>query len=147
MISIEEADKREYYQLEAVNHCWTKRELERQIHSQLWERLCLSNDKEAVLALARKERIPETPQEIIKDPMRLEFLGIEKKPHYYENDLEQAIILWDSYRLQSGSEWRFQAIRPADATRNTKSHEDAIWAPVGSSSPREIALFGILRFK
>ena len=92
LISIEEADKREYYQLEAVNHCWTKRELERQIHSQLWERLCLSNDKEAVLALARKERIPETPQEIIKDPMRLEFLGLEKKPHYYENDLEQAII-------------------------------------------------------
>ena len=92
LISIEEADKREYYQLEAVNHCWTKRELERQIHSQLWERLCLSNDKEAVLALARKERIQETPQEIIKDPMRLEFLGLEKKPHYYENDLEQAII-------------------------------------------------------
>ena len=92
LISIEEADKREYYQLEAVNHCWTKRELERQIHSQLWERLCLSNDEEAVLALARKERIPETPQEIIKDPMRLEFLGLEKKPHYYENDLEQAII-------------------------------------------------------
>ena len=92
LISIEEADKREYYQLEAVNHCWTKRELERQIHSQLWERLCLSNDKEAVLAVARKERIPETPQEIIKDPMRLEFLGLEKKPHYYENDLEQAII-------------------------------------------------------
>ena len=61
LISIEEADKREYYQLEAVSNCWTKRELERQIHSQLWERLCLSNDKAAVLAVARKERIPETP--------------------------------------------------------------------------------------
>ena len=92
LISIEDAQEREYYQLEAVNHCWTKRELERQIHSQLWERLCLSNDKESVLAVARKERIPETPQEIIKDPMRLEFLGLEKKPRYYETDLEQAII-------------------------------------------------------
>ncbi len=61
--------------------------------------------------------------------------------------MKNTAILWDSYRLQSGNEWRFQAIRPADATRNTKSHEDAIWAPVGSSSPREIALFGILRFK
>ena len=49
LISIEDAQEREYYQLEAVNHCWTKRELERQIHSQLWERLCLSNDKEAIL--------------------------------------------------------------------------------------------------
>ena len=53
LISIEEVDKREYYQLEAVNNCWTKRQLERQIHSQLWERLCLSNDKAAVLAMAR----------------------------------------------------------------------------------------------
>lgn len=105
LISIEEADKREYYQLEAVNHCWTKRELERQIHSQLWERLCLSNDKEAVLALARKERIPETPQEIIKDPMRLEFLGLEKKPHYYENDLEQAIIRSSSGFHHGTGQW------------------------------------------
>lgn len=93
LISIEDAQKREYYQLEAVSHCWTKRELERQIHSQLWERLCLSNDKEAILAVARKERIPETPQEIIKDPMRLEFLGLEKKAKYYESDLEQAIYV------------------------------------------------------
>ena len=92
LIQIDDELKREYYELESINHCWTARETERQIHSQLWERLCLSNDKEAVLAVARKERIPETPQEIIKDPMRLEFLGIEKKPHYYESDLEQAII-------------------------------------------------------
>lgn len=92
LISIDEADKREYYQLEAVSNCWTKRELERQIHSQLWERLCLSNDKAAVLAVARKERIPEMPQEIIKDPMRLEFLGLERKAKYYETDLEQLII-------------------------------------------------------
>ena len=93
LISIEDAQKCEYYQLEAVSHCWTKRELERQIHSQLWERLCLSNDKEAILAVARKERIPETPQEIVKDPMRLEFLGLEKKAKYYESDLEQAIYV------------------------------------------------------
>ena len=92
LIQIEDAQEREYYELESVNHCWTARETERQIHLQLWERLCLSNDKESVLAVARKERIPETPQEIIKDPMRLEFLGLEKKPRYYETDLEQAII-------------------------------------------------------
>lgn len=37
----------------------------------------LSNDKESVLAVARKERIPETPQEVIKDPMILEFVGLK----------------------------------------------------------------------
>lgn len=92
LISIDDPDKREYYELESVNNAWTARETERQINSQLYERLLLSNDKEAVLAVARKERIPETPQEIIKDPMVLEFLGLERKPTYYEKDLESSII-------------------------------------------------------
>ena len=71
LIAIPDDYKREYYELEAMNNCWTARELERQINSQLYERLLLSNDKESVLAVARKERIPQTPQEIIKDPMVL----------------------------------------------------------------------------
>lgn len=92
LIQIPDPDKREYYELEAVNNGWTGRELERQINSMLYERLLLSNDKEAVLAVARNERIPESPKEIIKDPMILEFLGLERKPAYYEKDLESAII-------------------------------------------------------
>ena len=92
LIRISDPDKREYYELEAVNEGWTGRQLERQINSMLYERLLLSNDKESVLAVARKERTPETPQEIIKDPMVLEFLGLERKATYYEKDLESAII-------------------------------------------------------
>ena len=92
LIAIDDTDKREYYELEAVNNGWTGRELERQINSMLYERLLLSNDKEAILAVARNERIPESPTEIIKDPMILEFLGLERKPAYYEKDLESAII-------------------------------------------------------
>lgn len=92
LIQITDPDKREYYELEAVNEGWTGRQLERQINSMLYERLLLSNDKESVLAVARNERIPETPQEIIKDPMVLEFLGLERKAAYYERDLESAII-------------------------------------------------------
>lgn len=92
LIAISDADKREYYELEAVNNAWTGRELERQINSMLYERLLLSNDKEAVLAVARKERIPESPLELIKQPMVLEFLGLERRDTYYESDLENAII-------------------------------------------------------
>ena len=92
LISIEGNEKREYYELEAVKNAWTGRELERQISSGLYERLLLSNDKDAVMAVARKERLPELPQEIVKDPMILEFLGLERKPHYYEKDLETALI-------------------------------------------------------
>lgn len=92
LIAIDDPDKREYYELEAVNNCWTGREMERQINSMLYERLLLSNDKKSVLAVARKQRIPQSPREIIKDPMVLEFLGLEKKEQYYEEDLESALI-------------------------------------------------------
>ncbi len=92
LLDIADKDKREYYILETINNCWTARQMKRQINSMLYERLLLSNDKESVLAMARKERAPEAPQEIVKDPMILEFLGLEKKAHYYENDLETELI-------------------------------------------------------
>lgn len=92
LLDIPDKDKREYYILETINNCWTARQMKRQINSMLYERLLLSNDKESVLAMARKERAPEAPQEIVKDPMVLEFLGLEKRTHYYESDLETELI-------------------------------------------------------
>jgi len=108
LLSIEDDQKREYYELEAVNNCWTGRELERQIHSNLYERLLLSTDKEKVLSVARNERLPELPQEIVKDPMILEFLGLERKPHYYEHELESALIEHlQQFMLELGNGYSF----------------------------------------
>lgn len=110
LISIEDDDKREYYLHEAVNNCWTFRELERQVNSSLYERLLLSNDKESVLAVARKERIPQTPQEVIKDPLVLEFLGLKPQSSYYEKDLENAIITnLQDFLLEMGDGFTFVA--------------------------------------
>ena len=110
LISINDISQREYYQLEAVKNAWTGRELERQINSGLYERLLLSSNKEAVLAMARNERLPELPQEIIKDPMILEFLGLERKPYYYEKDLEKALIEHlQQFLLELGNGFSFVA--------------------------------------
>lgn len=110
LISIDDKDKREYYELETINNAWTSRELERQINSQLYERLLLSSDKKTVLSVARKEKIPETPQEIIKDPMVLEFLGLERLPQYYEKDLESALITHlQQFLLELGNGFSFVA--------------------------------------
>ena len=110
LISISDPDKREYYELESVNNNWTARETERQINSHLYERLLLSNDKESVLAVARKQRIPQMPQEIIKEPMILEFLGLERKAEYYEKDLESAIISHiTDFLLEIGNGFSFVA--------------------------------------
>lgn len=110
LISIDDESKREYYLQESVNNCWTFRELERQVSSGLYERLLLSNDKESVLAVARKERIPQTPQEVIKDPMVLEFLGLKSQSSYYEKDLEASIITnLQEFLLEMGDGFTFVA--------------------------------------
>jgi hypothetical protein len=57
LIQIDNPDKREFYEQEALHNCWSGREMERQIDSGLYERLLASSDKKAVLAVARQKRI------------------------------------------------------------------------------------------
>ncbi|MCL2486304.1 MAG: PDDEXK nuclease domain-containing protein [Oscillospiraceae bacterium] len=110
LVRIDDDYKREYYELETLNNGWTGRELDRQINSSLYERLLLSNDKETVLAVARKERIPEKPTEIIKDPMYLEFLGLKREASYYEKDFESALITHlREFLLELGNGFSFVA--------------------------------------
>lgn len=92
LIRIDNQDKREFYIAETDKNNWTARQLERQVNSQLFERLLLSNDVQSVLSVAREEKLPTDAKEIIKDPMVLEFLGLKRESAYYENDLENAII-------------------------------------------------------
>jgi len=92
LIRIDNQDKRAFYIAETDKNNWTARQLERQVNSQLFERLLLSNDVASVLAVAREEKRPMDAKEIIKDPMVLEFLGLKKEAAYYEKDLESAII-------------------------------------------------------
>lgn len=92
LLPIDNEHKREFYALEAAKSNWTARQLERQINSQLFERLLLSNDKEKVLSMAKGEAAPSNPIDIIKDPMVLEFLGLKHDAAFYEKDLESALI-------------------------------------------------------
>ena len=110
LIQIEDPDKREFYELESVNNAWTARETLRQISVNLYERLLASSDKESVLAIARKERVPESPTEVIKDPMVLEFLGLHREASYYEKDLEGAIMTHlTDFLLELGKGFSFVA--------------------------------------
>ena len=110
LIQIADNDKREFYELESVNNAWTGRETQRQINVNLYERLLASSDKESVLAIARKERMPESPTEVIKDPMVLEFLGLHREASYYEKDLEGAIMTHlTDFLLELGKGFSFVA--------------------------------------
>jgi hypothetical protein len=91
--SIDNQSKIEFYITETIKSNWTVRQLERQIYSNLYERLLLSNNKESILAVAKSEKLPSDAKEIIKDPLFLEFLGLKREAAYYKKDLENAIII------------------------------------------------------
>jgi len=84
--------ERKFYEIEAVKQNWSLRELERQFNSSLYERLALSRDKHRVKELSQKGHILTTPQDAIKEPYVLEFLGLKEESAYSESDLESAII-------------------------------------------------------
>lgn len=110
LIRIDNQDKREFYIAEAIKNTWTTRQLERQIHSNLWERLLMSNERESVLAIARNEKHMSDAKEIIKDPIYLEFLGLHREASYYEKDMEQAIITHlHDFLLELGNGFAFIA--------------------------------------
>ncbi|MDR2269937.1 MAG: PDDEXK nuclease domain-containing protein [Sphingobacterium sp.] len=103
-------EQREFYMAETIKNNWTSRQLERQVFSNLYERLLLSNDKDSVLAVAKKEKMPSDAKEIIKDPMVLEFLGLKRESAYYEKDLEGAIIVHlQEFLLELGNGFSFVA--------------------------------------
>ena len=110
LIAIEDNSKREFYEYEAVNNAWTGRELERQINSLLYERLLMSSNKEAVLTLAKKERLPDKPTDIIKSATVLEFLDLKPQAEYYETEIETAIITHlQDFLLELGNGFSFVA--------------------------------------
>ena len=109
-IRIDNQHKREFYIAEAAKNDWTARQLERQVNSQLFERLLMSSDVKSVLAVAREERAPTDVRDIIKDPMVLEFLGLKSEASYYEKDLEGAIITHlRDFLLELGNGFSFVA--------------------------------------
>jgi predicted nuclease of restriction endonuclease-like (RecB) superfamily len=110
LIRIENHDKRTFYIAESEKNNWTARQLERQVNSQLFERLLVSNDVAGVLAVARAEKSPVDAKEIIKDPMILEFLGLKKESAYYEKDMESSIITHlQEFLLEMGNGFSFVA--------------------------------------
>ena len=92
LINLEKKDARDFYLNESINSNWSTRELDRQINSLLYERLALSKDKKKVLELSQKGNIIEKPQDLIKEPYVLEFLGLKENNNYQEKYIEKALI-------------------------------------------------------
>ena len=92
LMRIENPNERSFYEIEAVENGWDLTELKRQFKSSLYERLALSRDKKGVLELSKRGQVVSKPEDVIKDPYVLEFLGLEEMERYSETELETRII-------------------------------------------------------
>jgi predicted nuclease of restriction endonuclease-like (RecB) superfamily len=102
------AEARAFYESEAVRGGWSVRQLDRQMATQFYERTALSKNKEAMLKKGQKTQAGETltPEQEIKDPYVLEFLGL--RDEYSESDLEEALILHlERFLMELGGDFAF----------------------------------------
>ena len=108
LLSVKSPEARTFYETEALRLGWSVRQLDRQIGSQFYERVALSQNKAAML---EKAETPEpsdlmTPEEAIKDPFVLEFLDL--KDEYSESDFEDALIQrLAEFLLELGDDFAF----------------------------------------
>jgi len=110
LLSVRTSEARTFYETEALRGGWSVRQLDRQISTLFYERVGLSKNKAAILTRGAQPK-PEdtvTPEEAIKDPYVLEFLGL--KDEYSESDLEEALIRHlESFLLELGNDFTFVA--------------------------------------
>jgi len=97
-----------FYHREVLRGGWTVRQLVRQMDSQFYERTALSRNKKALLNKGRIRKPDDfiTPEEEIKDPFVLEFLGL--KDEYSETEMEEAIVnRLEMFLLEMGNDFTF----------------------------------------
>ncbi len=84
----------EFYEKEAAECGWSKKQLERQIQTSYYERIIANHGEQGLLPDGR-ERLPGepvNPGQILKSPMVLEFLDLPDDPSLHESKLEDAIL-------------------------------------------------------
>lgn len=131
LLSISDAEKRSFYEKEAINANWSVRELKRQIESSLFERLLLSRgdaNKEQVLKLAQNGNEIVEPADIIRDPYVFEFLGIPEDKPFLESDLEKALVQQiERFLLELGRGFMFVGTQQRVTINNTHYYVDMVF--------------------
>ena len=108
LLTVENAGARAFYETEALRGGWTVRQLDRQISTLFYERTAFSRDKKAMLKKGELPRLEDavSPEEEIRDPLVLEFLGL--KDEYSETEMEEALIRHlESFLLELGDDFTF----------------------------------------
>lgn len=92
LMRVQDEDARAFYTEEAAKSGWSVRQLQRQINTMYYQRMLASQDKQSVAAEIETTVPKPEYEKIVKDPYVLEFLDLPKNEHFYESNLEQALI-------------------------------------------------------
>ena len=92
LLKVKDDKARQFYMQEAIECNWSTRTLERQIGNLYYDRMLMSKNTQIVKTEANEKQIIQEPQDIIKDPYVLDFLGLKDNTDFREKELEQAII-------------------------------------------------------
>jgi predicted nuclease of restriction endonuclease-like (RecB) superfamily len=92
LLKVKNDQARQFYMQETIDCNWSTRSLERQINNLYYERMLMSKNTQVVKEEAIEKTDRQNPQDIIKDPYVLDFLGLKDNTAFRESELEQAII-------------------------------------------------------
>lgn len=92
LIRVRDDNSRTFYAVECAKSSWSVRQLQRQINTLYYSRILASKDKEAVAKEIETSVLKQEYESIIKDPYVLEFLDLPANEHFYESNLEEALI-------------------------------------------------------
>ena len=110
LMRIKDEKERRFYEIECQKQDWSVRQLKREYSASLYERLAMSRDKKEILRLSQEGQTVEKPRDIIKDPLTLEFLGLQRDSSFSESKLESAIISkLQNFLLEMGKGFLFEA--------------------------------------
>lgn len=110
LMRVSDEKRRDWYTEECAKAGWSVRQLERQINTLFYDRLLASKDKEPVANEIQKTEPKPEYEKIIRDPYVLEFLDLPQNPHFYEKNLEQALIdHLQNFLLELGRGFCFEA--------------------------------------
>ena len=118
-------EARAFYESEALRGGWSVRQLDRQMSTLFYERTALSRNKAAMLRKGARPRPSDrvTPEEEIKHPLVLEFLGLNRSTIAMTNfmlHMQQKVVLSHARPAPVFSGLNVRSCRPASRSTSTR---------------------------
>lgn len=104
--------------------------LDRQIGTLYYERLLASRDRPTVEHEAQKQpqALKASPREFVRDPVLLEFLGLQNAGALLESDLEEALMTQlQAFLLELGKGFAFVARQQRISTESKDFYIDLVF--------------------